>query len=320
MEVKELNKKYGDLVFSDDFMFKKVMEDPEICKGVLERILCVKIGSIRYHETEKTMKQTNHSKGIRLDVYLSDGKTKYDIEMQTTPQNYIYSRSRYYLGIMEEDSLSPGQSYSQLGDNIVIFICMADPFDLNLCRYTIRDHVDEQLDYNLGTETKKVFLNVSGDMSHESPEMVSFFNYITKQEVPDGDGLIKLIDNKVVMERRDPDARKEYLNMIGVYNDAMIAGRERGLEEGRAAGMSEGMSAGMSAGKAKGERLQLIKSICHMRLNGQSSENIASILGESEDEIGDICNAMDNLNISDCSEDSVNRIYDELQSGKFAKA
>ena len=76
----------------------------------------------------------------------------------------------------------------------------------------------------------------------------------------------------------------------------------------------------MSAGKAKGERLQLIKSICHMRLNGQSSENIASILGESEDEIGDICNAMDNLNISDCSEDSVNRIYDELQSGKFAKA
>ena len=47
-------------------------------------------------------------------------------------QTYIYKRSRYYLGVMEEDSLKSGQSYSELGDNIVIFICLTDPFDLNL--------------------------------------------------------------------------------------------------------------------------------------------------------------------------------------------
>ena len=77
---------------------------------------------------------------------------------------------------------------------------------------------------------------------------------------------------------------------------------------------------GKAEGKAEGERLQLIKNICHMRVNGQSAEEIARILGENEDEIGDICDAMDVLDISDSSEDSVNRIYDELQSGKLAKA
>ena len=296
MEVKELNKKYGDLVFSDDFMFKKVMEDPEICKGVLERILGVKIGTVKYHESEKTLKDSANIKGIRLDVYLADGHTKYDIEMQTTPQKYLYNRSRYYLGVMEEDSLEEGKPYSELGDNIVIFICLNDPFGLNLCRYTVRDHVDERLDFDLGTDTKKVFLNVNGDMSHESPEMVAFFNYIAHQEVPEGDELIRIIDQKVDFERRDPNSRKEYKNMISAFYDIR------------------------NEGKAEGERLQLIKNICHMRVNGQSTDEIARILGEDVDEICEICDAMDSLGISDSSEDSVNRIYDELQAGKFAKA
>ena len=228
MEAKQLNKKYGDLVFSDDFMFKKVMEDPEICKGVLERILGVKIGSVEYHESEKAMKGSADIKGIRLDVYLADGHTKYDIEMQTTPQQYLYNRSRYYLGVMEEDSLEEGKPYSELGDNIVIFICLNDPFGLNLCRYTVRDHVDECLDFNLGTDTKKVFLNVHGDMSHESPEMVAFCNYIAHQEVPDGDELIKTIDKKVDYERRDPISRKEYINMISAFYDIRNEGKAAG--------------------------------------------------------------------------------------------
>ncbi len=270
------------------------MEDPEICKGVLERILGVKIGMIKYHETEKTIKESEKSKGIRLDVYLADGKTRYDVEMQTTPQIYIYKRSRYYLGVMEEDSLKSGQSYSELGDNIVIFICLTDPFDLNLSRYTVRDRVEECPDYNLGTDTKKVFLNVSGDMSKESPEMVSFFNYIARQEVPDGDELIRNIDQKVDFERQDPVGRKEYLNMIGVVNDAMIAGK--------------------AEGKAEGEKLQCIKYVCNMRLNGQSAEEIARNLGENEDEVRGICDTMDMLNISDSLEGSVNRIYNELKS------
>ena len=281
-------------------LIKKVMEDPEICKGVLERILGVKIGSVEYHESEKAMKGSADIKGIRLDVYLADGHTKYDIEMQTTPQQYLYNRSRYYLCVMEEDSLEEGKPYSDLGDNIVIFICLNDPFGLNLCRYTVRDHVDECLDFNLGTDTKKVFLNVHGDMSHESPEMVAFCNYIAHQEVPDGDELIKTIDKKVDYERRDPISRKEYINMISAFYDIRNEGK--------------------AEGKAEGERLQLITFVCRKKLKGMSAEEIVKDLDLNEDEVRDVCSVIDSLDISDSSEDSVNRIYDELQSGKLAKA
>ena len=37
-----------DLVFSDDFMFGAVMREPEICKGVLERLLHTKIERIEH--------------------------------------------------------------------------------------------------------------------------------------------------------------------------------------------------------------------------------------------------------------------------------
>ena len=85
----------------------------------------------------------------------------------------------------------------------------------------MRDHVDECLDFNLGTDTKKVFLNVHGDMSHESPEMVAFCNYIAHQEVPDGDELIKTIDKKVDFERRDVCGRAEMSCRLLFYEERL---------------------------------------------------------------------------------------------------
>ena len=48
-------KKFEDLEFSDDFMFKKVMMDEEICKGVIERLLHIKVDHLEYPEIEKQL-------------------------------------------------------------------------------------------------------------------------------------------------------------------------------------------------------------------------------------------------------------------------
>lgn len=36
-------KPYEELTFSDDFMFSKIMRDPEIARGVVENLLGVKV-------------------------------------------------------------------------------------------------------------------------------------------------------------------------------------------------------------------------------------------------------------------------------------
>ena len=53
----------------DDFMFGAIMKNEHICRGVLERLLRMKIGKIEYPTLQKSISPFYESKGIRLDVY-----------------------------------------------------------------------------------------------------------------------------------------------------------------------------------------------------------------------------------------------------------
>ncbi|MDY5122535.1 MAG: hypothetical protein SPE59_01910 [Treponema sp.] len=73
-------KPVDQLVFSDDFMFGAVMRDPEICKGVIERLLQIKIDHIEYPELQKVISPFYSKKGVRLDVYVADSDRIFDVE------------------------------------------------------------------------------------------------------------------------------------------------------------------------------------------------------------------------------------------------
>lgn len=75
-------KTVDELEFTDDFMFGTMMQDEEVCKGVLERLLKIKISKIVYPQLQESVSPFYDSKSVRFDVYLDDGKTVYDIEMQ----------------------------------------------------------------------------------------------------------------------------------------------------------------------------------------------------------------------------------------------
>ncbi len=115
-------KEIEDLTFTDDFMFKRVMLHPRICRRVVERILGRPIGKIRILEAEKTAKEAYLAKGIRMDVYLRDDHTHYDIEMQTTQQAAISKRAWYDQSAMDMESLHPNETYPDRKDGCVIFI------------------------------------------------------------------------------------------------------------------------------------------------------------------------------------------------------
>ncbi|MCR4802868.1 MAG: hypothetical protein K5895_07680 [Lachnospiraceae bacterium] len=55
-------KPYEELTIVDNFMFTKVMSNPEICKTFLEIVLDVKIKKISYPEDEKTITIASESK------------------------------------------------------------------------------------------------------------------------------------------------------------------------------------------------------------------------------------------------------------------
>ena len=103
-----------ELTFTDDYMFGRVMQNPEICKGLLERLLEIKIEKVEYPTLQKSISQYYETKGIRLDVYVKDSDKVFDIEIQNNPQIDLPKRTRYYQSMVDMDNLLKGQDYSDL--------------------------------------------------------------------------------------------------------------------------------------------------------------------------------------------------------------
>ena len=72
---KEALKSLENLTLADRFIFFKVMQDADLCKHLLEIILGVEIERIEYPEGEKTIEVFREAKGIRLDIYVKDGRS-----------------------------------------------------------------------------------------------------------------------------------------------------------------------------------------------------------------------------------------------------
>ena len=125
---------WDSLGLSNDFLFGKVMSDPELCKELLGLILPeLQIDRIEYPELQKPIRPDVDARSVRLDVYVKDNKnTVYDIEMQTVNTGELPKRSRYYQGMIDLQLIDAGQSYKKLNHSYVIFICLADIFGLGL--------------------------------------------------------------------------------------------------------------------------------------------------------------------------------------------
>ncbi|MEH2957408.1 Rpn family recombination-promoting nuclease/putative transposase [Candidatus Merdisoma sp. JLR.KK006] len=101
VEIKQKN--WEELGISNDFLFGKVMQNPELCKELLQRILPdLNIERIEYPELQKNINVDMDAHSVRLDVYVKDDKeTVYDIEMQVSDTKELPKRSRYYQGMID---------------------------------------------------------------------------------------------------------------------------------------------------------------------------------------------------------------------------
>ena len=69
METKQT--KWEELSISNDFLFGKVMQNPELCKELLQRILPdLNIERIEYPELQKSIHVDMDAHSVRLDVYV----------------------------------------------------------------------------------------------------------------------------------------------------------------------------------------------------------------------------------------------------------
>ncbi len=229
----EFNKTWESLGIDNDFLFGKVMQDPELCKELLQRILPdLEIDHIEYPELQKEIRPDVDAKSVRLDVYVKDGKgTVYDIEMQVSNTKELPQRSRYYQSMIDLQMIDAGQHYKKLKQSYVIFICLFDAFGKGRHMYTFENICREDNSVTLGDHTVKIFLNADGEMDDVSGELKAFLDYVKGRE-PEDD-FVKRLEEAIKEAKKNREWRHEYMTLLMRDQENIEKGMERGKIEGR---------------------------------------------------------------------------------------
>ena len=260
-------KSFQELNLCDDFLFKAVMRDEKLLIQFLELVLDLKgkIKGIKYIEEEKTIKNGYLDKSVRLDVYVEDEETVYNIEIQTAKYKILPKRSRKYQANLDNRALKPGEDYANLKAQIIIFVCTGDPFGQGLYKYTFSNRCHELPGLELGDETTKVFLNTKGHKGEVSNELKAFLSFVEKSTVQNAE----VVKDKYVAQL---SAKIE-----DIKRDEELGGAFMTLEEK----MEELAREKMEEGKIE-EKLNIAQA---MKTEGFDFEQIAKITKLSKEEI-----------------------------------
>lgn len=217
----------------NDRMFGTVFRNEKECKELLQRILGIHIVEIAI-VAQMSVEGSFYGKGIRLDIYAKDENGNvYDIEMQTTLEESLSLRSRYHHSEMDVHQLKKSELYTKLKKSIVIFICTFDLFEDNRCIYTFESTCQENPEIKLDDKRTTVFVNVNGERTGLSEELVRLLDYF-KTGIPT-DAYTKELQEEVEEARQDDDWRENYMTLEMMMQDKY----EKGWEEGRTEGRTE---------------------------------------------------------------------------------
>jgi len=218
------------LPFSNAYIFAQVMQDPKLCKKMLEVLLNIEIERIEYIETEKTIAVGFKSKGVRLDVYVKGDSTVYNIELQAIDTYELPERSRFYQGITDVDMLLKGEKYAAIKPSYVIFICMEDIFKQGMYKYSFENTCQEVDGLKLNDKAYKIFFNPHGTKGEISDEAKAIMNFLRgmKSDTP----FIQEIEAKMSEIKQSEYRRLEYMNALFQERNSRLQGIEIGIGRG----------------------------------------------------------------------------------------
>ena len=227
-----------ELTFVDDYMFGFIMQNEKICRELLERLLKIKIQKVVYPELQKSISPYYETKGVRLDVYVKDSDRVFDIEIQNSKNIDLSKRTRYYQSMIDIDSLLKEESYSDLKESIIIFICTFDPFGENIPCYTFKNYCCENKNLELNDKAIKKIYNSTAYMKEADVEISAFLKYINTRTPTDD--FTKELSYLVEEAKLNNIFRDKYLTMN--IHDQDI--KKEAYEEGLSIGLQQGVLQG----------------------------------------------------------------------------
>lgn len=239
----------GKLEFKDAPMFSRVMRDPEICKGVLERILGFAVERIEYVNAEQDLDAATGARGVRLDVFAKGSGRAFDVEMQVAWHPSLGKRMRYYQAAIDQACLGKGDAYGDLAESYVVFICDFDAYGRGLPAYHLERMCAEDLSVDPADGSHWLVLNAPAWAAEEDAGRARLLQYV-HEGAPGDDRLTERIDAAVARTNEDAAWRESAMGFMTVeysHRCDLDGAREEGLQ----AGLQEGLQQGQAQANAR---------------------------------------------------------------------
>ena len=255
--------------FTNDLIFRWVMEREENCLAILRAILPeLKITAVKRRENEHPVNYLafDDERGVRFDAIIEDDQERfYDVEMQVANQPGLGKRVRYYQAQIDQETLKKGEDYDDLRESYVIFFCAFDPCgqDRRLYQFHYYEDVDRQL--RLPTNSHLILINALGTKDQITPELAAVLDVMNRRrdnQNPLAISLVKEIDGY----NRDKKRRRALMNL------------QMRLKDEWRLGLSEGFDQGRAEGKAEGRDETMLSLIHTLQIQGQTQKQIVETL------------------------------------------
>ena len=270
--------KFKKLPFTNNYIFSRIIHNfPELSIPLVKMCTGIDIDEVTIAKEEWSIAPDFDAKSIRLDAYVKSLNRHIDIEMQTTRDEAIFKRARYYNDILDVESLSKGEEYSALPDVIIIFICLFDPLPpFNALKYEekIRMYADDKditdkCSYDSGCV--RMYLNTHADIS--SIKLRALVEYINTEKCTDE--FTKELEFGLNAVR---NSRKEQERFMTLQYEL-----DRYVKDHQDEWYKEGIQEGKTETQAN--------LVCSMFANGISIEQISIIAKISIEEVKEILSA-----------------------------
>ena len=240
---------FEHLTFSDDYIFKLVMESVELFTAVLALILPqVNVEQLTSLETEKPMTLDYFLHGVRFDVLAKGLKKLIDVEIQVLDTGELAERALYYLASLIVSSLKKGQTYDLLGESYVVFFCKFDPFDKGMPVYNFSMRCDKKPRLQLTKNARIIFFNATAWRKCKNKALRALLRYMMTAEATSD--LTRRID-AAVSEAKHNSKTKGGWSML---YETIVAEHDKGYARGKKDGIPIGYNKGISVGEKRGEK------------------------------------------------------------------
>ena len=242
-----------------------IRHNPDVCKELLEILLEIEIDRIEMRG-EEVIETDFGSKGIRLDIYAKNEKDAYNIELQTTDTKELAERARYYQGTIDVDCLKSGQTYKELKNSYVIFICIPDIFEKGLPCYHFENICLEDNSLCLNDRSYKIFYIADNYDKILNEKQKEFLKLVAGQKA--GDNFSKKVARLAEDAKHNTQWKRQYMEW----------------ERQRAYDFENGKEAGISLGAEQ----KAVEDARSFYANGVSLEVIAKSLNMPVEKIKEI--------------------------------